>query len=124
MALPAPAMSGAYWCPAPSRGAAHKEAVPVPMTSTANTHETPTPTISRGGKRIYIVKDQDHDQAVVRTVPVGVCAAPPRVNLHAGSNGSSGTDGAAPTCPIPTSAATSSEAVIERHGLAERMQRV
>ncbi len=68
--------------------------------------------VRRGGKRIYIVKDQD--QAVVRTVPVGVCAAPPRVGLDGTTSGKHG-----PTCPAPVPANP-----VERSGLAGRVQRV
>jgi hypothetical protein len=79
----------------------------VPITTT-----TETPIVRRGGKRIYIVKDQERDQAVVRRVPVGVCAAPPRVNLNARLEDERGTE--------PTSPATSSD----RLGFAGRVQRV
>lgn len=45
-------------------------------------------------KRFYIVKSDDH--AVVRSVPVSVCAATPRVDLVA--------DEQAPTCPVEETA--------------------
>jgi hypothetical protein len=76
--------------------------------------QTDTLAVRSSGKRFYIVKD--HDQAVVRTVPVGVCAAPPRVAPEA-TGPAEGDHG--PTCqaPIPVH-------LVERHGLAERVQRV
>lgn len=46
-------------------------------------------------KRFYIVKADDH--AVVKSVPVSVCAAPPRAPISATSD--------APTCPIDSPAA-------------------
>ena len=70
------------------------------------TRNLDTRDVRKGGKRIYIVKD--HDQAVVRTVPVGVCAAPPRVALQAPAGGEPG-----PTCPAPLPAD-----LVGRHGLA------
>jgi hypothetical protein len=76
-----------------------------------NTTTTETPVVRRGGERIYIVKDQERDQAVVRRVPVGVCAAPPRVNLHADLDQ---TKDAAPTGSRGD----------ERPGFAGRVQRV
>jgi hypothetical protein len=82
----------------------------VPITNT----DTDTLAVRSSGKRFYIIKDDD--QAVVRTVPVGVCAAPPRIALQQGAN----EDGAhGPTCPAPVP-----PHVIARHGLAERVQRV
>jgi hypothetical protein len=80
----------------------------VPIT----TRDLDTRDVRKGGKRIYIVKD--HDQAVVRTVPVGVCAAPPRVALQAPAGGEPG-----PTCPAPLPAD-----LVGRSGLAGRVQRV
>jgi hypothetical protein len=82
----------------------------VPIT----TQNADTNVVRKGGKRIYIVKD--HDQAVVRTVPVGVCAAPPRVALTGQIDGANG-----PTCPVPVSALPESAT---RHGLPRRVQRV
>ena len=83
----------------------------MPITTT-----TETPIVSRGGKRFYIVKDQELDQAVVRRVPVGVCAAPPRVNLAARPDASRelGSSGPAPAGPNGS----------ERPGFAGRVQRV
>lgn len=45
-------------------------------------------------KRFYIVKADDH--AVVKSVPVSVCAAPPRVDIA--PTEPAGRD--APTCPV------------------------
>ncbi len=45
-------------------------------------------------KRFYIVKADDH--AVVKSVPVSVCAAPPRVDIAS----TQPTGGDAPTCPV------------------------
>lgn len=78
------------------------------------THDTDTLDVRKGGKRFYIVKDQEQDQAVVRTVPVGVCATPPRIALAGQVDGAHG-----PTCPAPVPARRS-----QRAGLAGRVSRV
>lgn len=79
-------------------------------------HDTEARVVRKGGKRIYIVKDHDQDQAVVRTVPVGVCAAPPRIALAGQVDGAHG-----PTCPLPTPVPTDPDA---SHALPRRVRRV
>jgi hypothetical protein len=77
----------------------------VPFTS----HDSDARVVRKGGKRIYIVKDHDHDRAVVRTVPVGVCAAPLRVELAGPVDGAHG-----PTCPVPVPEPATAAASLDR----------